>query len=55
MEQPGVSDRMDSLQVEEFKTRQNPYLREQQLGIFFKVKYKITVMFPAITEKIAEI
>jgi hypothetical protein len=44
---------MDSLQVEEFKTRQNPYLQEQQT--LFKVKYKIIVTFPAITENIAEI
>jgi hypothetical protein len=50
-EQLGVSDRTDSLQVDEFKTRQNPYLLEQQLRVLFKVKYKITVTFPAITEK----
>jgi hypothetical protein len=49
--QPGLSDRMDSLQVDEFKTRQNPYLQEQQLRIRFKVKYKITETFTAITGK----
>ena len=38
IEQLGISHRMYSLQVEEFKTRQNPYLQQQQLRILFKVK-----------------
>jgi hypothetical protein len=45
-ERPGLSKSMDSLLVEEFKTRQNPCLQEEQLRVIFKVKYTGLLISP---------